>query len=87
MYHGQTTDPIISLSLIFLPYRIPAIIAFDPFVSYVAYHCTDARDRRNKRHGALSILFTSSRDERDGKRAVATGCWMRWLAVSRCGKN
>lgn len=75
MYHGQTVeDPTLSLSLIFLPYRISAVIAFDPFVSYVAHRCTDARDRRNKRHGALSILFTSSRDERGGKRVVATGC-------------
>jgi len=28
------------------------------------------RDRRNKRHGALSILFTWSRDKRGGKRLV-----------------
>lgn len=38
------------------------------------YHVdnTSASDRRNKRQGALSILFTSSRerDERDGRRSL-----------------
>lgn len=61
-----------TLLLISLPYRISAIIAFDLFVSYIA---VQRCDRRNKRHGALSILFTWSRDERDGKRTVAVG----WL--------